>query len=368
MSSCAAHRSGDTFDRQGLRVAMIGRLNTSTRPSNKGHHHDHLAGFVEPGRRGDRCRAQRPGRREPAGRRRLGCRGVRRTATARWCGGLGRGDRPGIPDRPVQRLLPPGGRVAGHRRSAPRGARPGLVARARRADPRLPGRPGGDAVAGRRAHRRGSRRVRSRRCRELVAGDRRMGPHQRQGDRRAAQAVPADTVGPRPAPTSRSRRDIATCPTRGAAGPPVRRRELRRRRRSDPVRRQRTARRPAARRRGQRGLRLAADHARSPVRLPGTRGRRRRADHGPGASVRGCRRNVAPERSGASHRGRGGRGERRGARVRRTHPGPAGGARRRRGTDPVRRDDRPDTGCRPGCSPISTTSSGTHRRSRSTSR
>ncbi len=232
-------------------------------------------------RRRHRRGAQRPGRREPARRPRLGRAGARGGRARRRRGVLRRLAASRLRHRLVQLVLPAGRGVADAPRARARaaGACAWLHAPAVLAHAFPDGRVRGAAPRPRR-DRRLAGRVRAGRRRRRGCGS--CADYER--DRRSAAA--ARRCGPFPPVRSAARllrtmgagRRAALRAVRGAAGAPVRRRELRRRGRPDAARRQRPAHRPAAGGRGQRDLRLAAVHARPDRRLPGA-GRRVQRHH-----------------------------------------------------------------------------------------
>ena len=259
------------------------------------------------------------------------------TDGARRCGPLGRGDRPRLPQRPVQLLLPARVRLPGAARLGLDRLRAGLAARPGRAGPPAAGRPG-------RGGQPRSRRSRRRRWSGSPPGD---------GERWLARVRASGARSPTPmldalfTPFPPVRAGWACCVgcgsavrcgwpagwcCRSASSAPS----------CSPVRaagaagRLRAAHRPVARGGGLRRVRLAAGHARPAGRLAGA-GRRRPADHRrAGRPAAGARRPDPVRGAGRPGADRPGPGDGGAHRRRRGRGGPGGPCwptcRRRRST------------------------------------
>src|SRR6266542_1951976 len=138
-------------------------------------------------------RAQRARRGQPARRRRLGGRRPGGDRPHRRGGPLGRGDRARVPQRPVQRVLPPRGVLAAVAIAAPGGLRPAVDARARGPRARAARRQRRRARPRPSGHRGLRRPVRRWRRRGVASDVRPMAGHRRDSPRRLVQAVPAGT-------------------------------------------------------------------------------------------------------------------------------------------------------------------------------
>ena len=165
---------------------------------------------------------ERPRRQGMAGARPRGQRRARRRRAHR------RDHRARLPQRPVQRVLPAGRRLAGHQLVGPRGARPDLDARPRRARPPARRPPGGGAEPRPGNHHGQPRARRTGRRRGVAADLRALDARRPPVPRRAAVAVPARPRRSAPGPRRRPERSARPRPARRDPAPALRRGGVRR--------------------------------------------------------------------------------------------------------------------------------------------